>query len=126
MEPNKGNAFDANEKLHVLLVLYESLRWDILVRTGGMYTLVATLTVVISLIPSAFEKGFIILVPALAIVLPVFAAFFYAIHRDIEKAAARLRDLERQINGLVGEELLDWETRYGGSATGYIGRAKPL
>ena len=45
--------------------------------------------------------------------------------RDIGKAAERLRELENDINHRAGEQLLVWETYWGGAVTGILGRARP-
>jgi len=45
-------------------------------------------------------------------------------YRDIVKAAARIRELEKDINVRAGEDLLVWETFWGGAVTGFLGRAK--
>jgi hypothetical protein len=61
----------------------------------------------------------------LIVLIGVLGAFSWALYRDINKAASRLRELERAINALVGNELLTWENRHGGAVTGYFGRGQP-
>jgi hypothetical protein len=59
-------------------------------------------------------------------VLTFLIVALYGIDRDIEKSAARLREIEGTVNATVGEKVLEWETRWGGSVTGYWGSAKQL
>jgi hypothetical protein len=35
------------------------------------------------------------------------------------------RAIEHHVNTLIGEELLTWETQYGGAIAGYWGRPRP-
>jgi hypothetical protein len=112
-------------KVQVLLYEYAGLRMEILHRTGHMYQLLAIGGALFLwlLIPRPIDwRLWVSLVMSLVIV----SLFGWFLHRDINKAAARLRELEQEINERAGEELLVWETRWGGAVTGYWGRAKPL
>jgi hypothetical protein len=53
--------------------------------------------------------------------LGVVAILGRLIHRDIIKAADRLRDLEAKVNQVAGgEELLEWETRFAAGKTPFL------
>jgi hypothetical protein len=114
----------AQEKIQVLFKEYDALRSSILGRTNNGYQLwgigAALLTFLIS---RPIDVKFWILMSLFGI---VFSIFSWTTYRDINKAAERLRQLESRINRLAGDELLQWETRWGSGVTGFFGRARPL
>lgn len=103
---------------------YEALRSGILGRTNNGYQLwgigAALLTFLIS---RPLDWKFWTL---MGLFVAVFSLFSWTTVRDIKKAAERLRELENDINKLAGDELLQWETRWGSGVTGFFGRARPL
>jgi len=108
----------AKDKIDILFREYDTLRAEIMARSGHTIHLYGICAIVIGwLITQPFNfkllGGFLFVVAALFLI-------FKAIWRDINKAAAKLRELERCINLLVGEELLTWEQKCGGSITGYV------
>jgi hypothetical protein len=116
--------FKAKDKVQILLAEYSGLRNEIMVRTNNVFQLVAA-AVLISLwiIARPVDVRFWI---GLVLLVGICGIFWWFLHRDINKAAARLRQLEEQINRLAGEELMQWESRHGGAVTGYWGTAKPI
>ena len=124
MDDQRGQSLGAQEKLQVLFKEYDALRTGILGRTNNGYQLwgigAALLTFLIS---RPIDRKFWALIILFAL---VFSLFSWTTYRDIKKAAERLRELESSINDLAGDELLQWETRWGSGVTGFFGRARPL
>lgn len=124
MTDTSNEAFGEELKVRILLQEYAGLRSEIQARTNNLYQLGAAGTVLFVWIigrPLGFSFWF-----TLATSLVVVSYLYWLIGRDVEKAATRLRELEKNINNRAGEALLVWETRWGGAVTGSWGRAKPL
>jgi hypothetical protein len=114
------------DKINILLHEYDTLRTEIIHRTNNMFQVIAGCGVLFVWILSRqlsdvrFWLGLILL-------LALAALFSWLIRRDINKAAARLRELEADINVRAKEPgLLRWESKHGGAVTGYWGAAQPL
>jgi hypothetical protein len=112
-----------SDKVNSLLFEYNSLRSEIMQRNSifNQYCVISVPASVaaVSVVTSAF--------PALGIVLfLVICCLLYVVFRIIEfdtlTAAARVRELEAQINEMAGERLLTWETDHGLSKIGYRDR----
>lgn len=114
----------ANEKISVLLHEYNTLRAEIINKGNHLYQLFALCGILfIWIVGHPVDRRFWISIFASLTLLLVGWWFIY---RDVEKAAERLREIEKMINDLADEDLLVWETRWGGAVTGYWGRARPL
>src|SRR5271168_653778 len=118
-----ANPFSTNDKVQTLLFEYNSLRSEIMQRNSvfNQYCVISVPASVaaVSVVTSAF--------PPLGIVLfLVICCLLYVVFRIIEfdtlAAAARVRELEAQINEMAGERLLTWETDHGLSKIGYHDR----
>jgi hypothetical protein len=112
-----------NDKVQALLFEYNSLRSEIMQRNSvfNQYCVISVPASVaaVSVVTSAF--------PPLGIVLfLVICCLLYVVFRIIEfdtlAAAARVRELEAQINEMAGERLLTWETDHGLNSVGYRDR----
>jgi hypothetical protein len=115
---------DTHEKIQVLFKEYEALRSGILGRTNNGYQLWAIGAALLTFLMSRpLDVKFWIL---MSIFTVVFSLFSWTTFRDINKAAERLREIEGSINLLAGDELLQWETRWGSGVTGFFGKARPL
>jgi hypothetical protein len=117
--------FTEKDKVQILLHEYDSLRLESQNRTSNGFQLVAiagALFVWLATTSIADYRLWIGMVVTFGMIV-VSNRFIY---RDIRKAATRLREIERDINSRVGEDLLVWESRYGCDVTGYITGAKPL
>ena len=103
------------DKIQILLNEYSSLRNEVVQRTNNLYQIIGIGAVLLSLIfaRSYGEARFWI---AVAIGVVVITTCGFLIHHDVEKLARRLRALEKEINHRAGEELLIWETVWGGLA----------
>ena len=111
------------EKVRILLHEYATLRAEILARIGHMYPLgAASAALFFWLLARPFNFWLWLAFIASLIVVTY---FYWLISRDIKKAARRLRELEHDINERAGETLLIWETKWGGTVTGWMGRGEP-
>lgn len=124
-EPTKNNSqISTVEKIQILLHEYDTLRSEILARSGHMYQIVtlcgALFVLIISLTPLGIKFWF-----TLGAAIIVVIIFSWLISRDIGKAAKRLREIENHINMVAGDKILAWESHWGGAVTGYFGRALP-
>jgi hypothetical protein len=117
-------SFTQKEKAKVLLSEYDTLRAEILARTGNMYQLFgAAVAVLLWILTNSWGWSTLRVLAALII---LGGGFSWLIDRDIRKAAGRLRQIEHDINRRVGEDLLIWESRWGGAVSGFFGPARPL
>jgi hypothetical protein len=112
-----------SDKVNSLLFEYNSLRSEIMQRNSvfNQYCVISVPASVaaVSVVTSAF--------PPLGIILfLVICCLLYVVFRIIEfdtlAAAARVRELEAQINEMAGERLLTWETDHGLNQVGYRDR----
>ena len=112
------------EKIDVLLHEYTTLRNEILNNQNHLFQLFAICgAVFIWIMVHPLDRRFWL---AVAVAVPALCYGLWVIRRDVDKAAKRIRQLEKAINALAGDELLVWETHWGGAVTGYWGRARPL
>ena len=116
--------FSDKDKITIIMGEYNSLRNEILVRTGHMYQLlVLGAGVLISIITGTYGARTIhIFLASVFVVL----AFSWLIERDIRKAARRIREIERYVKQKTGENVLIWENQWGGARSGFFGPAQPL
>jgi hypothetical protein len=122
-EPSQER-FSQEERVKILLEEYSTLRNEILTRTTNLYQLIAIGAVLfVWIVGQPMNVRFWI---TLVVELVVLSFCYWLISRDIDKAAKRLRELEKDVNRRAGETLLVWETRWGGAVTGYWGLGKPL
>jgi hypothetical protein len=122
-----------SEKISVIMHEYDTLRDEIVQRNNstqqqiyiGVGVLLGTITLYLGGHldgpKMAFLCGFLI------IAISVFCYAMWSAYRDIHKNAARLREIEEDVNARAGEELLRWERYWGGAVTGFFfGDQKPL
>jgi ABC-type transport system involved in Fe-S cluster assembly fused permease/ATPase subunit len=107
------------EKIHILMSEYASLRLESVTRGNTIPTIVsigiAALAFVVTSPVSHVWKA--VLFVALFVLVGLVTRL---IHRDIQKAASRLRMIEADVNARAGEELLLWETRYAAGQRGFF------
>lgn len=125
MDPSNLDTLNNMGKIQVLLHEYATLRQEIITRTTHGFQLVAAGAVVLVWVMTRQELNVQFWFGAAIAILVVLIAIWFII-RDIGKAAKRIRELEKDINRRAGEELLVWETYWGGAVTGFWGRARPL
>jgi hypothetical protein len=118
-----GDTLTRKEKIEILFKEYDTLRTEIMTRTNNGYQLSAIAAGAMTwLISRPIDIRFWI---ASTLAAVVFSLFYVLIMRDINKFAARIRELEGEINALSGADLLEWETHWGGAAAGHLGPAHP-
>ena len=111
---------DNKDKIQILLHEYGTLRTEIIHRTNNLYQLLAVGgALFVWLLGHAIDRKFWI---SLAVTLPLLFLGFWVIRRYMNKAAERLREIEKTVNSLAGVELLVWETLWAGAVTGYFAR----
>jgi hypothetical protein len=109
------------DRIQILLTEYTALRAEYVARTGyGFQTagfglvavgLFVQQTISIFFGDSSPTRGRVIVY--LVAFMPVLVAFIIAIYlnlRDLSRVAARLQEIEREVNSRAGENLMVWET----------------
>ena len=123
--------FPQPERVRILLAEWSALRAEMVARMGHGYQLltVATAAIWILMLAGTSDKTptwlIYTLIPLFALAY-AFAAWF--IMRDSYKLRDRLLEIEVSINERAGEDLILWETLWGGLGMGFKGfwnRAKP-
>src|SRR5262245_5549344 len=110
MTQPKSEDFSPKDKVQILLQEYNSLRNESIQRGNNTFQLVTAGAAMLVWILSRFQEAKLSVkdVKSWAIVFTcaaVMALFSWFIRRDINKAAARLRELEKDINERAGERL---------------------
>lgn len=130
-QPRERVHFPPLERVKLLLVEHKTLRDEIIARTGHGYQMLSfgatSIAVLVTLVLARnSDPGLltIVLIGVLVLLL-VFALWtgFRWSARDIRKAAARLRQIEIDINDRVGEDILVWENLSGAAVTGWWGKS---
>ena len=105
--------FGPKDKVLILFKEYDTLRTEIIARTNNCYQLwVAAAAAVAWLTSRQLELTLLALTATLGL---IFLAAAGALYRDINALSCRASTIEAKINLLSGgEELLEWETRWGG------------
>jgi hypothetical protein len=123
-EQTVNATFGPKEKVQIVLQEYGTLRTELIHRGNNMFQLLAVVVAItVWLCSRPIDTRFWVL---LAIAVAAFSTFGWILHRDVEKAAERVREIEAYVNTQVGEPVLQWETLWGGAVTGYLGPARPL
>lgn len=110
---------DDQTRITILFKEYDTLRSEISVRITSAFNLwnIAAAVIVIWATLQAKSLGsWLVLIVAAGILVAVWVLNELA----VRKCARRIAQIERQINSLAGEELLQWESRLGAVATGYL------
>ncbi|HLI62850.1 MAG TPA: hypothetical protein VKV05_05590 [Terriglobales bacterium] len=119
--------------VEILFKEYDTLRAEIISRTNNAVQLgTAFAALGFGIVTWSVSRSTITTLRGVATLAGVILALvvFYVIlnqwlvQLDIDNAAARLRELESQINRLCGAELLRWETHWGGAVTGPLRKKK--
>lgn len=125
MQSSNLPEISTEEKIKILLCEYATLRQEIIARTGHGFQLMSVGFVVLTWVIITQTRGSLFW-PGAAIALTFFLVATWFTLRDIKKASIRIQELEKDINRRAGEELLVWESNWGGLVTGFWGRARPL
>lgn len=120
------------DKITILLHEYDGLRGEMVQRWIGMQQQISIgVLVLLGVITVLFQNKIehprdYFLYGLLGIAVCIFIYAMWQVRRDTNKAAERVREIERDVNQRAGEDLLQWETRWGGAVTGYWGTSKPI
>jgi hypothetical protein len=132
---------DDKTKINVLLAEYNTLRSEAVARSGHRFNLMAIGIAAVTFLAGAvlvwLDKiqtqnntiiwiSVVVLLTVVLIGIWVVRELSHTSWRDLEKAVARVREIELQINDLLREDLLIWENLHGGSVAGYSGHSRPL
>ena len=115
---------DAKDKIAIILEEYKTLRQEVLQRTtmlNQIYTgagAVAAAILGIMIQYGAIAAGIVMLLAGIALV--IFATWL--IDDAIRVLAARLRQIESEVNAIAEHRLLVWETEYGMEGKNEMGR----
>lgn len=104
---------DNDKKIEILLKEYDTLRAEIIARATGGYAFWGFAAAAVAW---AFSKeaptGWKIVVSCVGLIL-AFAVMTAVNWSNIARAATRVGEIERRVNELADEELLQWEHRWG-------------
>src|SRR3984893_7165521 len=109
------------DQIRILLAEYNTLRAEIIQRGSWqiqMWSVAGTVTVALlgfAVVYGAIWQSILLLLFAISL----FAGGILYNDQDIRFIAARVRELELEINQLAGRELLVWEGRSGLAVIGY-------
>lgn len=118
--------FSQTERVRVLLAEWSALRAEMVARMGHGYQLLTVATAAITILVFAdINKASIWLTALIIVFVPAYAFATWFIMRDSDKLRRRLLEIEASINERIGEDLILWETLWGGLGTGFWGKAKP-
>jgi hypothetical protein len=112
------------EKIQALLAEYSGLRTESINRNNNIFQLFAALIVLFGFAIGRQHLDGQFWLIVVSATLSVFS-LGWRIHRDVDTAAERMRQIETRVNDLLGEKVMEWETEWGGSARGYLRRLRP-
>lgn len=115
--------FGERDKIQVLLTEYTSLRTEIIHRVNNMYQLLAVVGALCgwAVTREKFDVRWWAAVVPVAIAL---IACWLMLNSNIRRVAAHLREIECSVNARAGENLLVWESTWGGFIATVIGRRR--
>jgi hypothetical protein len=115
--------FTVKDELMLLMKEYDALRLESTARVTGSFQCMAVSALIVTwLLSHPFDRQLGI---ALAILIPLFLWVSYLVWHDSAKLGLRLKQLERQINAIVGVDALQWERKWGGTTTGMLWKWPP-
>lgn len=119
--------FPAAEKVRVLLAEYAALRSEIVARTNHGYQLLVVATAAMAFFAAIYTAlPWLLLLVIGTVMSMVYVLASWFVLRDIYKLAARVRDIEIDVNDRCGEDLLLWENLSGAASTGFWIGFRPL
>lgn len=103
------------QRLEVLFKEYDTLRTEIISRMGHMFQIIGFGAALVAVfLPWVWSRStdvhYWVVVPFIAIVC---FGLWAMVHIEIANAAARIREIELEVNTIAGHDLLRWETRRG-------------
>ena len=123
------DALPESEKIRILLAEHSTLRTEIIARIGHAYQMLGyALAAVVLLVALSSTTGHAFWL-MLGFILLIFAFGLWVYWRDLMKAAARIREIELDINDRAKEDLLVWENIWGSARDWIFGKertSKPI
>jgi hypothetical protein len=111
------NGIGEKERLQVLLTEYTSLRSEINVRMSSVYQVAwITAAVTIYLLQQEEDGGIPLILGFVAGLIGLLICA-WTLARDLVRAALRVKQIEFEVNRRAGEQLLVWETEWGGQTS---------
>jgi hypothetical protein len=111
MAPAEPLPDDPRVKIQVLLAEYATLRQEIVSRTGTRFALLGLLLGLSTFVVVPREGVAIFQYTVGVLVLFILLLVWWRLAWLIKQCTRRVAEIERKINGIVGEELLVWESR---------------
>lgn len=113
-------AMEDKDRIDILMKEYDSLRQEILSRTNNRFVMLGLVATFLGFAlfteNSIFESRFlgldtraIVVISGILILMAIWLFFGYL----VGALAARVSAIERHVNEIAGEQLLEWETRHG-------------
>ena len=113
-------AVEDKDKIDILLKEYDSLRQEILSRTNNRFLMLGVVATFLGFVLFTDNSVFkcqifglstrvIVVISGVLVLLVIWLFFGYL----VGTLAARVSAIERRVNELAGEKLLEWETRHG-------------
>jgi len=100
-----------NFKIDILMKEYESLRSEIFHRIDRRFAFLGLTGAVAAIALFKVDKYTVARVSILFASIFVLGAVWFHLGRLIQECSSRISEIEQQVNSLVGDELLVWETR---------------
>lgn len=98
-------------KIDILMKEYETLRSEILHRLNRRFAFMGLFGAVLAYAFFKVEKYTIVNVSVIVASIFILVAIWFEYGRLIQRCSWRISEIEQQVNSLVGDELLVWETR---------------
>lgn len=108
------------DQIDILLKEYDTLRADILLRSNVIFSVLAVAAGILAWFIQRHKESWFL--PTFFAFVAIFIFIYWVNHQNIARAANRLKEIERKVNALAtapdGSPLLEWETKWGGTALG--------
>jgi hypothetical protein len=101
------------EMIPILFKEYDTLRSELVSRINYWYTLAGLALLAFGWLVQRNQWRDPVTYVALVLLVIAGTCFALLLSRDVRLIAARIRELEAEINQLAGRDLLKWETRLG-------------
>lgn len=99
---------------------YDTLRADILLRSNVIFSVLAVAAGILAWFIQRHKESWFL--PTFFALVAIFIFIYWVNHQNIARSANRLKEIERKVNALAkapdGSPLLEWETKWGGTALG--------
>lgn len=105
---------DEKDNIAVLMQEYNSLRSWVFSRVNNAYQLIGIGPAALAILLTVSQVSGALLIVALILAMAGFSLGLCLTVLDVQQAGIRLLELEKEINRRAGQELLQWETRFGG------------